>query len=111
MYYNFLTGKWEAQKCPICGNPKYHYSSYDTEFWGASVTAEQHGYCDKCGYAIEQGYSPVYEGFIDTKRGWKDGNGVYHEKNYKRHRRVRCKHMDKVKRVDKTLSSWMWRYL
>lgn len=86
----------------------YKYESCDTEFWGASVTAEQYGDCDKCGYTIRQAYSPVYEGFYDLKRGWKDSDGVYHEKNYKRHRRVRRKHLDRVKQVDQ---SWVVRYI
>ena len=101
-WYNFTTGEWMPIKCPICGNIDYDYKSYDTEFWGASVTAEQYGDCDKCGYTIRQAYSPVYEGFYDRKRGWKDSDGIYHEKNYKRHRRVRRKHLERVKQVDQS---------
>ena len=103
MYYNPLTKKWERYKCPICGSYSYKYERYVTEFWGGMVTVEQYGDCDKCGYTIRQAYSSVYEGFVDCKRGWKDYEGKYHEKNYKRHRRVRRKHMDRVKQVDQSL--------
>ena len=99
-YYDFRAGKWIPIKCPICGDEDYEYESYNTEFWGAIVTAEQHGYCRKCGYTIEQAYSRPVEFFDDIKRGYKDLSGVYHEKNYKRHKRVRRKHWDKAKLVD-----------
>lgn len=99
-YYDFRAGKWMPIKCPICGNADFEYESYGEFGIG---TVERHGYCDKCGYAVEQAYSPVYEGFCALKRGWKGYDGVYHEKNYKRHRRVRRKHLDRVKRVDQSL--------
>jgi hypothetical protein len=44
---------------------------------------------------------------IDTNAGgtsFMTMDGVYHEKNYKRHRRVRRKHLDRVKRVDQSLA-------
>ena len=49
------------------------------------------GYCDRCGYTVEQAYSPVYEAFYDIKRGFKDVSGRYHSKNVKRHKRIRRK--------------------
>lgn len=75
-------------QCPICHSKTFEYVSYSEECYG---TVEQHGYCDRCGYTIEQSYSPVYEAFYDIKRGYKDALGRYHPKNVKRHRRIRRK--------------------
>lgn len=75
-------------ECPICRSKTFEYVSYSEECYG---TVEQHGYCDRCGYTIEQSYSPVYEAFYDIKRGYKDALGRYHPKNVKRHRRIRRK--------------------
>lgn len=84
-------------RCPVCGGNHYEYESYYEE-WGV---VEQHGYCSDCGYFIEQAYSPVYEGFEDCKRGWRDSNGQYHPKNVRKHRRNRRKHLEKVKKIIK----------
>lgn len=75
-------------QCPICHSKTFEYVSCSEECYG---TVEQHGYCDRCGYTIEQSYSPVYEAFYDIKRGYKDALGRYHPKNVKRHRRIRRK--------------------
>ena len=74
--------------CPICNAKTFDYTSYSEYGWG---TVEQHGYCDRCGYIIEQAYSPAYEAFFDIKKGFKDYYGKYHSKNAKRHKRVRRK--------------------
>ena len=44
--------------CPVCGkvNDYERFSEYN---WG---TVEQHYYCDRCTYFVEQVYSPVAEG-------------------------------------------------
>ena len=79
----------EIIECPVCKSKTFEYVSYSEYEWG---TVEQHGYCDRCGYVIEQAYSPVYDAFIDIKRGYKDYNGNYHPKDVKRHKRIRRKH-------------------
>ena len=75
-------------QCPICHSKAFEYTSYSEYGWG---TVEQHGYCDRCGYIVEQAYSPVYEAFYDIKKGFKDCLGNYHPKNIKRHKRIRRK--------------------
>lgn len=74
--------------CPICNSHTFDYTSYSEECYG---TVEQHGYCSRCGYTIEQVYSPVYEAFWDIKRGFKLPDGTYILKNVKRHKRIRRK--------------------
>ena len=73
-------------ECPTCHSKTFEYISFSEEGWGI---VEQHGYCDKCGYTVEQAYSPVYEAFYDIKKGYKDALGRYHPKNAKRHKRIR----------------------
>lgn len=75
------------RKCPICGSDKYQYVSFTEDYWGI---VEQHGYCERCGYCIEQVYSPTMEGYMDIKKGFKTRDG-YVEKNAKKHRRFRRK--------------------
>ena len=49
---------YETRKCPVCG--KYNeYVSFSEWGWG---TVEQHYYCSRCTYFVEQVYSPVCEG-------------------------------------------------
>ena len=55
------------------------------------VIVEQHGYCDRCGFMVEQVYSPSFECFSDRKKGFKDYKGIYHAKNVKKHKRARRK--------------------
>ena len=73
-------------ECPICHIKTFEYIFFSEDGWGI---VEQHGYCDKCGYTVEQAYSPVYEAFYDIKKGYKDALGRYHPKNVKRHKRIR----------------------
>ena len=40
--------------CPICKSKEWKYTHYTEECWGI---VEQHGYCNHCGYMIEQCYS------------------------------------------------------
>lgn len=74
--------------CPICKSKIFEYVSYSEYEWG---TVEQHGHCSRCGYTVEQSYSPVYEAFWDVKRGFKHPSGCYVPKNVKRHKRIRRK--------------------
>ena len=79
---------YHFEMCPICG---YKYFEYFSEsMWGWEIV-EQYGNCDRCGYFVQQAYSPVYEAFWDITKGYKDYYGKYHPKNVKRHRRVRRK--------------------
>ena len=84
------------KNCPVCGSKEYGYESYSEFGWGS---VEQYGYCDKCGYTIEQAYSPVYEFFSDLRKGFKDRYGIYHTKDVKRHKRNRRKHWNKAKNI------------
>lgn len=79
--YEFIT-------CPICKSKTFDYCSYSEWGWG---TVEQHGYCDRCGYVIEQAYSPSMEAFLDINKGFKNSFGKYYPKNIKRHKRIRKK--------------------
>lgn len=80
---------WEdIIRCPICHADTFEY--FLVSEFGFGIV-EQHGYCDRCGYTVEQAYSPVYAGFCDIVRGFKKYNGEYVSKNAKRHRRVRRK--------------------
>lgn len=75
-------------ECPICHAKTFEYVSYLEDPYGI---VEQHGYCSRCGYVIDQVYSHVYEAFWDVKRGFKHPYGYYVPKNVKRHRRIRRK--------------------
>ena len=75
-------------ECPICHAKTFDYVSYSEDLYG---TIEQHGYCDRCGYRIEQVYSPTLVAFVDIKRGFKSPFGGYIPKNVKRHKRIRRK--------------------
>lgn len=44
--------------CPVCGKVN-EFERYSEYYWG---TVEQHYYCDRCTYFVEQVYSPVAEG-------------------------------------------------
>lgn len=78
----------QFMECPVCKSKTFRYCYFSECYWGI---VEQHGYCDRCGYTVEQAYSPVYEAFYDIKRGFKDVSGRYHSKNVKRHKRIRRK--------------------
>ena len=76
-------------ECPICKSKTFEYVSYyEDGCWG---TVEQHGHCHRCGYIVEQAYSPVYDAFWDIKKGFKHPTQGYIEKNVKRHKRIRRK--------------------
>lgn len=77
---------YHFEVCPICGYKYFEYFSESMWGWG---TVEQHGYCERCGYIVEQAYSPVYEAFWDVTKGYKHPYGYYVSKNVKRHRRIR----------------------
>ncbi len=55
-------------KCPMCKSKTFDYCSYSEYGWGI---VEQHGYCKRCGYVVEQAYSPAMEAFLDIKKGFK----------------------------------------
>ena len=86
-----LTPKHEWHKitqCPICQTMAFEYFSCSEYGIG---TVEQHGLCHRCGYIVEQAYSPVYEAFWDVKRGFKLPSGEYVSKNVKKHKKIRRK--------------------
>ena len=74
--------------CPICKAKTFEYCSYSEFGWGI---VEQHGNCSRCGYLIEQAYSPSFDCFLDIKKGFKNSFGVYYPKNIKKHKRIRRK--------------------
>ena len=71
----------------MCESQTFDYCSY-SECYGA---VEQHGYCDRCGYTVNQAYSSIFEAFYDKKKGSKNYYGEYYPKNVKKHKRVRRK--------------------
>ena len=75
-------------KCPMCGTQTFDYISYSE--YGIGIV-EQHGYCDRCGYIVEQAYSGALEAFYDRKKGYKNYFGKYYPKNVKKHKRARRK--------------------
>lgn len=75
------------KKCPICERYTLDYR----EYYDNSIIVERHGYCDNCGYLIAQCYCEPVECFLDTVKGWKDGYGIYHMKNTRKHKRIRKK--------------------
>ena len=76
------------EKCPICGSKTYDYCSYLEFGWGI---VEQHGFCRRCGYVLEQAYSDAYDCFLDIKKGFKRPDGVYVPKDVRKHKRIRRK--------------------
>lgn len=83
-------------KCPICKSQTFDYCSYSEFGWG---TVEQHGYCDRCGYTVEQAYSGTLEAFCDTNKGFKNSFGEYYPKNVKKHKKIRSK-LNIVKHIE-----------
>ena len=73
--------------CPVCKSKTFEYVSYSESIG----TVEQHGHCHRCGYIVEQAYSPVYDAFWDVNKGFKLPSGEYVPKNVKRHKRIRRK--------------------
>lgn len=77
------------ERCPICGFKKWKYVSYAEECYG---TVEQHGYCARCGYTVEQAYSQPIVGFeLNQTRGCKY-NGKWHGKNTRKRKRMKRKY-------------------
>lgn len=75
-------------ECPICKSKTFEYVSYSEYGWGI---VEQHGHCHRCGYIVEQAYSPVFEAFHDVKRGYKHPTLGYIKRDVERHKRIRRK--------------------
>ena len=97
---------YEFKKCPICKAKTFDYVSYSEGYWGI---VERHGFCVRCGYIIEQAYSPSIDGFIDTKKGYKKRTGEYVPKNIKKHKRIRRKL--KIKNYDYEINPEWTRYI
>lgn len=51
--------------CPICGSNDYEYISFSEDYFGI---VERHGSCERCGYLVEQAYSPIMEAYRDIKK-------------------------------------------
>ena len=75
-------------ECPICKSETFEYISYSEYGIG---TVEKHGLCHRCGYIVEQAYSPVFEAFWDVKRGFKHPTLGYIPRDVERHKRIRRK--------------------
>ena len=75
-------------ECPICSSKTFEYISYSEAMWGI---VEQHGYCHRCGYVVEQAYSKPLEGFLDIHKGFKHPAGYYVPRDVERHKRIRRK--------------------
>ena len=97
-----LKTKTDAIPCPVCGSSKYRYKSWSEEGWG---TVEQHGFCARCGYTIEQAYSQPIVGFqLDRKRGIKNPyDGKYYPNNVRQRKRLRRKYGIKHSSNDRML--------
>ncbi len=89
-------------KCPICNSPNYRYVSYSEFGWGS---VEQHGYCDRCGYVVEQAYSQPIVGFtLDRKRGYRNPfDGKYYPNNVRMRKRLHRKYGIKHRPEDRML--------
>ena len=74
--------------CPICKSKTFEHCSYSE--YGLGIVG-QHGNCNRCGYLIEQAYSPSFDCFWDIKKSFKNSSGIYYPKNIKKHKRIRRK--------------------
>lgn len=74
---------YQINKCPICKTKTFEYAYYYDDI----MIVEQHGYCSRCGFVIEQTYYPVYTCFWDVKKGYRHPDGSYYEKNKTK---IRC---------------------
>ena len=52
------------------------------------------GYCDRCGFRVEQSYSDTFKWFDDICKGFRYAKGKYIEKNDKRVRRKLMKELE-----------------
>ena len=94
----------KANKCPICGYEGFKDVHYAEWGWGI---VEQHCYCDRCGYVVERSYSKPVVGFDPPiRRGFKDYNGVYHPKNWRKRKRIKRKYGIKYGNKD-----WMLQFI
>lgn len=94
----------KSRICPICGYKDYKYEAYAEGCYGI---VEQHCYCSRCGYTVEQAYSEPICGFnLDTLRGYRDFSGKYHPKNTKMRARLRKKYNIKHSNQD-----WYLQYI
>lgn len=94
--------KEKKELCPVCSSSKYVYTCYREE-WGL---VEQYGYCDRCGFVLQQQYSPVQTGFYPMRRrGYKDARGVYHNAN--RRARIRMKRKYDIKYIREPGNMWL----
>ena len=85
-------------KCPVCGYEKYKDIHYAEECYGI---VEQHCFCDRCGYVIEQCYSEPAKGFYPPiKKGHKDSKGIYCPKNFRKRKRIKRKYNIKYSNND-----------
>lgn len=83
--------------CPICNSKEWKYEYYAEEYYGI---VEQHGYCNHCGFMIEQCYSETMSGFVsDLNRGYKL-DGVWYGKNRRKRTRLRRKYKIKHSHYD-----------
>lgn len=57
---------YQFDKCPICKTKTFEYCSYSEFGWG---TVEQHGSCSRCGFIVEQAYSPTFCCFGILRKG------------------------------------------
>lgn len=78
------------EKCPICGSTKYDYTAYHESIG----TVEQHGFCPRCGYRIEQAYCIPIVGFMHANnRGHRNTiDGKYYANNVRHYKRMRRKY-------------------
>lgn len=85
-------------KCPICNSKTFEYESWHEDMG----TVEQHGYCDRCGYYVEQAYSlPISGIYPPRRRGYKNKwNGKYYAKNIRKRMRLKKKLGLKYKNED-----------
>lgn len=79
---------YKLMRCPVCKSETFEYTSMSEYGIG---TVEEHGNCSRCGYVVEQAYSPVYEAFRDVHRGYRTSSGKYVPKNIRKHKRIRRK--------------------
>lgn len=87
--YKPVHDEWHRHKmiqCPLCKHPS---SFEDVSYSGEFGTEEQHSHCHRCGYFVEQCYSPVYTGIVDYFRGHKTCDGGYITSNRRKHKRIR----------------------
>lgn len=86
-YKSHYPNWYEKINCPLCKSDTFYYCSWREDIG----TVEQHGDCERCGFFIEQAYSPTVQGIRDIFRGYKGASGIYYAKNRRKHKRIRRK--------------------